>query len=850
MVHSASNLLDFPDLIQSIGNHRRTGHLQVKTQDADIYWLVGFSEGSISSCSSGPTGHLYRAIMWVGLATRDKVRAWGLANTLDHDNTKLANFILDKKLLPADGIRDAIDCMIEQSFTDILSYEDDVDIEFHETPAPDPWSRYQRDIGTSIRHGPMLMEALRRRDELSHVGPMLHWQPAILIAKLPSGDLGSSYGEAEQLLLTGWNENIPVSHNFLYCPLAPWCATIALSHLLDLELLREATLPELVAMATRAEESGIEREHLLRRAAMLGADNPKILVELGKISLHKNDIPRAAQDFLQAGQVLCKTDINEAIAVLTHSLKCIETFSQTDEAASITPYETLQALLHCHQTTGDSQNICDILLKLAEYHERRDEHEKGIFCIREAQGFDADPIVCGSALGRMFIALNDIEQAVINLESVAHLSYKNEDTDTAAHAWRRILLIQPDKADIALQLSRYYELTDPNQAKVVIHQCLSTTDNDPNNEAILQLRELLADLDPSDGNNHRQLAQLYQGRKDRDSATAQLAKLAVHQKKNKQWADLAQTLERILELDPQHVDYLLAMAQAKFALGLIDQSGIYWRKATEAAIAINNFEQARTICTTALRSFPADAALHMILAAVAQRDADTPTAIKHFRLSSQLFLGTEEHTQARTVFHRLLALQPNNIIAACQLAEVNYFIRDKQSLTDLPTVVSIAERTNNLGLAVEAGRMLSELAPKPALDEREQFVTLLRKAGHSREELEQGQLLFSDMIAEGYFDRARSFQQTLITSNSTNGELLMQLAEVCEALDDSLQAIHSYQRAAVLLQQEGREQLLDDALNGLAELSPGSNIITVARQHIASGQALNWKDIEGIANPA
>ena len=57
--------------------------------------------------------------------------------------------LLESGLVPHDGILDAIDCHIEESFTDIFGWRNPK-YEMIADPQPDKWIQYQIDQGTAI----------------------------------------------------------------------------------------------------------------------------------------------------------------------------------------------------------------------------------------------------------------------------------------------------------------------------------------------------------------------------------------------------------------------------------------------------------------------------------------------------------------------------------------------------------------------------------------------------------------------------------------------------------------------------------------------------------------------------
>jgi tetratricopeptide (TPR) repeat protein len=156
-------------------------------------------------------------------------------------------------------------------------------------------------------------------------------------------------------------------------------------------------------------------------------------------------------------------------------------------------------------------------------------------------------------------------------------------------------------------------------------------------------------------------------------------------------------------------------------------------------------------------------------------------------------------------------------------------------------VVRSATRTGNFGLAVDFARRRLDTAPNDELvPVRSELVELLRRSGDAAAELAEGRALVDQLLEQGRFEDAVQILSRLVASHNRDADLVVQLADLHHAIDDSRQAHRLYRHAVVLLQADGRTEEALHTLDQLQALKPGDRTISMARERLQQGQAIDW----------
>ena len=825
-----NNLVDLQGLIQSIASQRRSGELTVAT-DIDKR-RIRFTGGQISAVSGMRPDFLSRALCWATVITREKMHPVLSGLPAGSGPQDLLHELLDQNLIDVNGALDAVDVLIEEEFTNILTWQNPT-LNFQNQLSVDPWADAQVSLGVAINAGATLLEALRRQDEMSSVSQHIPnaWDTLL---RVPEAAVPEALGPDPRSFLQDWRDGIPCGAYLESYRMATFRATMAVVGLRVAGLIRISTAPELVMQADAANQAGNNRKAfgLYRRALALGHDTPRIHLQIAELAERFGDKVLAAESCLAAAGQLA--DPVAASAVLHNALRL--------GADKEGPLSQLVAL---HVSMGQNEPAVQALLELARLYERRKAFDQSVQALREAQGLGADSATTGLMLARLFIALGDADQATLQLELAARALLETDRLAEAVTAWRELVRLQPGRCDYARECAEVYLWTGDKPAAVDVLRTALNAQRRKNlpasDELLLTMYELLAKLDPSEVMAHDWLAKAYERRRDRDGATAQLRLAAAAQEKSGADGDLANTLERILELDPHQVDVLDWVAKVRLRLKQDGLAAVLWAKAADAALAQGLRKEARAMLESAISRLPGSYPLRSRLALVANRENDRVEATRQYLAAADLARGASDLEAARDLLVQASRMRPDDLLLRVRLAEVAEELKDPNLERIEAEVVRVAVRSSNNGIALEHAR--KRIAIAPTFEARSELVELLRRVGDHPGELLAGQELLVEILADAKYDQAIELLSRLVASHPKNADLVLQLATSHNHLADSRQALRCFRHAVVLLQMDDRLQDTRGVLDQIQKLSEESDVVEVARERLEQGVPVDWEKI-------
>jgi predicted Zn-dependent protease len=267
-------------------------------------------------------------------------------------------------------------------------------------------------------------------------------------------------------------------------------------------------------------------------------------------------------------------------------------------------------------------------------------------------------------------------------------------------------------------------------------------------------------------------------------------------------------------------------------------------RAVDSALAAGHLDEAREMSEVAVDLDPANLLLRIRLAHVSNRQGDSDIAETHFRAAARIARGIGNVPVAQKMLASVRNLRPDDLLVRIELAELAVEQGDAGVDDVLRELVHVAVRTENYGIALQNARKRVELAGKDAVQARGELVELLRRMGDAAGELKVGKQLLDDLLERGDFEHAVELLKRLVASNSRNSDLVLHLAELINGLGDQRQSQRFYRHAVTLLQLEGR---VDDAvktLDTLERIGGEPDMIAIARDHLAKGQAIEWEAIK------
>ena len=825
---SVSNLVDLPELIQTIATQRRSGTLVVQLGN-DVRRLY-FNNGQLIALNGMAAVVVGRCLSWSDVLKPPQAEALIKAAGAPFTEIALLELGVSKGVLTKDGILDIIDCYVEECFTEILGWTN-CEYQFLTTMNADQWAAWQVKQGVSIAPSGVLLECLRRQDELKSVAQQIPDRWDVLLREAHAGT--NNYGLDERLLLSEWRDARVYDDLLRHPTLTPFKATRAVVHLRQQNLIRVGGPVDLVvqADAANAHQRYDKAYRLYLRAVDLGMDSPRIHLHIAELAEKLGDNAAAAKYYVSAATLI--TDPGSSVISLRNALRL-----------GADKEDPLIQLYTIYQHLGEKDDAVTVLLELAELYESRKSLDQASQSVREAQGLGADPATCARILARMALAEGDNDGAVLQYELVARAAEDLGRLDEAADALRHLRELQPKRFDYATKYAEVLVALDrKNEATTELKRVLEFQ-AEASEEVLLVIYELCARTNPSDQGAHQWLAEAYRRRKNRDGATAQLKLMAAAQEKEGNFTALGRTLESILEVGGEQIDVLKRLAVVYSRLGMEGKASAALARAIDASLALGQLKEARAMCEAAIDMDPGSLSLRSRLAMIANREGDRQGAMEHYRAAADLARGQGKFDGAQQLLMQLRKLQPDDLVVRLELADLALILSDPNLETILRELTMFAVRTKNFGVAVERSRQRVELAGgKLAFDARSELIELLRRMGDTAAELQAGKEMLDDLLELGEFDRSVALLQRLVASNPRNADLVLQLADILSTLGDSRQAQRFYRHGVSLLQVEGRVDEARRALDHLQGISDDADGIKRARELLDSGQPLEWEAI-------
>ncbi|MBA2479555.1 MAG: tetratricopeptide repeat protein, partial [Planctomycetes bacterium] len=705
------------------------------------------------------------------------------------------------------------------SFTDVIAAEE--------------WSAVQIKIGMSINPGSVLLEGLRRQDELGTFTEVMpdSWDALIRDPSVPEP---AQLSKDAALLLEDWVDGTVANKLLNHPTLPPFRARVAVGTLCRTGLLRPANLNELVVEADAAYAHGDHKTAygLYRRTLAFGQGTSRIHLHLAELAERFGDHAEAAEAYMAAVQQM--SDPSATVVALRNALRL-----GADKEAVLTQ------MVAIHLQLGNREETVKNLLGLAELHAERGAREQAMEAVREAQELGADQGSTALMLARFCRADGDVDQAALQLELAARAFHENERLDEAIQAWRELLALLPGRCEYAKECAELLVWSGKKDDAVTVLRTALLTQKEASEDVLLHVYELLAQLAPNDVECHDWLAQSYERRRDRDGATKQLKLAASAQERTGDFAELAATLERIIELGGEKIDTYGWLARTRVKLKQEGLAGEAFCKAVDALLELGLLKDARPLIESALTDLPANLALRQRLAQVTNREGDRATAMKQFLLAADLARGCGDRPTCRDMLVQACRLRPDDLAARVRLAEVAEELKDPNLDSILADVVRVAARTTNHGIALEHARRRIANAGGLAYGPRCELVELLRLCGDTAGQLANGKQLLNELLEQGEFEKAVEILSRLVASHPKNSELMLQLAEVYAALGDERKAFRFYKHVVPLLQLDGKlseAKVALDLLQGMSEEHEQSMII-MARERIDKGHSVDWDKI-------
>ncbi|MFM2091806.1 MAG: hypothetical protein RLZZ127_2295, partial [Planctomycetota bacterium] len=739
----AAGLLDLPSLLQQAAAARRSGVITVACPGVER--RIHLQQGAIAAIGGHPDGGpglLVRALAWVGA-----VPAGSGPGALDG--------------VAPDAVLDALDALFEEELGVALAVESPR-LAFTEDSSPDAWERLQLDRRHAAQPGGILLECLRRQDELATVAALLPERGVILVAG--DGAWPGEGGEDARILVAGggpWIADELLAHPAL----PPWRCALAVAFLVRHGLVRPATVAETVLHADGWRSAGdLPRAESAYRSVAAQNGPARVLNHLADLCESRGDSAAAAGWLLKAAD---QGDDAERVVHLRNAMR----LGADREACLVRLAELYRAL-------DEREDAVEALLAIAAIQEQRGARDQSAITVREALALGADPVAGARALARLAALDGDEPQARLQLEQAARLAGSAGRIDEALAAWGALVALDAGRCDWARDLAEVLvQAGRPADAIERLRAARGAPAAGSGDDLLADLDRRIIALDPDDHEAHDRLAAYLSRTRDRDGALAQFRAAAAAQDRTGDLGGLIQSLERIVALGGGRPDDEAALAAACARAGLDRKAASHWCAAIDRHLADGALAPARNRCAEALARLPWSLPLRARLAVTAERAGDQAGAIEQYRAAADLALGIGDRASARSMLVDLCRLRPDLLFPRIQLAELLRSMAGDAIAVDVARaldrlyrdIVRIALRRNDQGTALDFARRRVQL-PLDRDAARSDLVALLNRLGHGDQELAEGRRLLDDLMERGEFERAVELLSRLVVSRPDDHE--------------------------------------------------------------------------------
>ncbi|MBI3725977.1 tetratricopeptide repeat protein [bacterium] len=560
-------IIDIADILQSLGNKRWTGTLQVISHARNVHLFLrdGIIQHSKADASKVVLG---RALFKLGRLDESDLNL--VLNTAELQGKRVGKACVSLGLVTDDDIHEALSFQARESVLDLFTW-DDVDARFHPGEPPLVTVFGPEEIETKLNLSPMalLMEAARRADEWEVVKAELPTGDEVLVSANGNGTKSSGAERRLLALVDGYrtaNEIAGLSATANFEALRQLAELVKGGRLkrLDpvelakvaLEAEREADLPKALKLYELAQSRGLgDRIDLAKRIArvyqLLGNTKESVAhwIRLAARCEELGQLDKAIEAY-RAGLAIEP----ERLEAQERLAKHLVSLHRTDEAAT-----QLHVLIEHLEDAGevDKKKLLwayDQLLELAP---------------------DDEPALKRSA--ELYLLEGDKVHAVVRLDELAQHMVSREAFDEAVASYHRVLEIDEECLEARLSLAQCLGKTGNTDDAVREYRRLAELlqksgliQNSTNWTFLFKVYESIVELEPAATAAWEWLAKAYLENGDTARAITRYLGMAQSLTPKDEGTppppEIIAPLKKVAELAPANVEVRRRLASAYLAL--------------------------------------------------------------------------------------------------------------------------------------------------------------------------------------------------------------------------------------------------------------------------------------------
>ncbi len=513
--------------------------------------------------------------------------------------------------------------------------------------------------------------------------------------------------------------------------------------------------------------------------------------------------------------------------------------------------QALERTAEINHLEGDHAEAVSIFRRMAELAREQGDLEAAISAAERMIDIQPD------AVENLELRIDLYTQAGRNddaLQQTLHLLNaleKQGDTDRLVARMRSALELAPDRIDLRIRLAEALDMLGEiaeglDQRTLAAHGLLQQEHFD---DAIEQLDFILARRpDDLEALAHMAEALAWTGKKE-ESQTLFLRLAAIHTEAER-YAEARESLEKLLDRAPEHVQALESLLDCYTGLG--DEAGLVETLERLEAIHRNakNWDEAQRHIESILDLQPEHIEAHRSLAFVHEQQGRTDDALRTLLHIAELYRERSQTKEERETLTSVLDRDPANSPALRRLVILHLDAEEpEEALALVDQLLDAAHKQISYDEAVEFLRSLLQRDPEN-LDYHARLIDALRDAGRNQEVIAQLQELIDLHQAHERFDPiADLYRQALeiepdnLVHRANLIDTLLRLERRTEAVDEYLLLADEYEK---LDRHEDAEQVGQEIL----KIDPANEPAHRKLIHLAQARGQTERAVEWVARLA
>ncbi|MCZ6601923.1 MAG: tetratricopeptide repeat protein [Planctomycetota bacterium] len=708
-MNSNLNIMDLSNILHSLGSSRRTGTLKVVGPEGAQKWVY-FDKGLVAHIHvDGETDIIGTALFRAYKIDEEALgRARGAAET---NGGGIGEFFIEEGWVSAEEITDALGRQTSEEMCEIFTWPD-ITCEFYEgEPLEDVFTWEELVYPLTMNPDLLVIESARRQDEWTSIARVIPSARDVYTATPKSFTYMNSEDEETmpERELLGWIDGVlDVEEVIERARLSRFQALKVMAQLAE-EGAIEPILPlQLIQLAFDLSKEGNVKKclRLYERSEELGVDQWDLSSRIARAYETMGDNVRAAKSYIDFAQrCLGQRRYDEAI----HTLQKVIVLQPNN-------FGVHEKLVNLLMEQDRREEALRELSKLIGKLEQEGGTDRLIRAWQKVVLLAPDNLDAYGNLATLYQAAGLTAQAMVEFDGLARKMMEDGRPDDAIQVYRQILQIDPESQEsmlaLATVLTELGRNTEAVKELIDLSRHLSRSE-DENRDALIEVHEKIATLEPDNKASREWLANAYADRSDSDKAVAHFRGIAQSLHRAGKLRDAISPLQRIVELRPTEKRGRKELARAYCDIG---------ETATAAQVLHTLADQIRTkknpracfeIYEEILRISPFDLRTHKGLAELYLSEKANERALAKYLMVAKMCNHVGLHDEAEDVLKKAAELGSDNPEISWELAEV--LRADGRNLEAARQLIKFARaeiERKNFGRAQDACDRIREIDPE------------------------------------------------------------------------------------------------------------------------------------------